>query len=287
MLTAADKDIREKRIGASEVAAVLGISPYSGPFDVWARITQGIQREERPELAVGNYLEPAIIRWAEDYTGQRTTPGVSRVHPRLDWLSATPDAIVLTPGGDLSHLMDAKTDRYRDAWGEPGTDGVPAYLAAQFQVQMAVWDVDRVDVPVLFKLSDEFALFHVKRDEAVIDAILTQCAAWHEKHVVRGEMPSLDGGNAAGEYLKRRYPGGGGAMAQATDEQAALVREYVAAKAVESAAKDASAVLRQRVIFEIKDSDGLVLTDSERISFRADKRGQRSLRLSGFKGSAE
>lgn len=286
MLTDEDKAIRARRIGASEVACVLGISPYGGPFDVYARIVHGIGRADAPELTVGRYLERAVLDWFRDNAGEyRISTAVSgRAHPRYGWLSATPDAALLVPDEtEPRALIECKTDRSRDAWGEPDTDQVPMWYAAQCQAQMAVFSMPRVYVPVLFTQAYEFALYVVERDEAVIDAILTHCGAWYERHVVTGEMPALDGGSAAGEYLRRRYPTNNGELAEATPEQAGLAREYVAAKTAEGEASERAAVLRQRLILEIGERDGLRLTDGESILFRADKRGQRSLRLAGFK----
>lgn len=287
MLTDADKAIRARRIGASEVPAVLGLSPWAGPMDVWCRIVHKIERDAAPELTVGQYIEGAVRAWFDCEArpaGTVLAAADGQAHPDLDWLSATPDAVLADAStASWRALVECKTSRGRDDWGEPMTSQVPAYYAAQCQAQLAVFDLPRVYVPMLFTQSYEFALFVIERDDAVIDAILTQLGAWWDRHVVRGEMPALDGGSAAAEFLRRRYPGSNGVMGDATPEQDALVREYVSAKAAESEASERAAVLRQRIIFEIGERDGLRLTDGGSILFRADKRGNRSLRLSGFK----
>lgn len=283
MLTDHDKAIRERRIGASEVAAVLGISPYADatPFSVWARLTQGYQRPEAPELTAGRYLESAVAEWYEDQFAVFVVTGDGgTVHPSHDWMSATPDRIVEAAGG-RTWLLECKTDRDRDAWGDPGTDQVPVHVAAQVQAQMACLAMDRCDVAVLFKSRDEFACYTVLRDEVVIGHIIRECGAWFDRHVVKGEMPPLDGGNAAAAYLRTRYPSNNGAMVTPTEAQAALVAEYRAAKTLERAHRDAAAVLRQRLILEIAEHDGFTLQDGGWVSFRADKRGRRSLRMSG------
>lgn len=269
-------ETRRHRIGASEIAAVLGISPYSGPFDVFARICHGLTRDDSPELTAGRYLERATLDWYDDAQGCKTERNCApRVHPVHDFLSCTPDARNVTVN------VQAKTDRDRNAWGEPGTDQVPVHVAAQVQGEMAVLECEVTHVPVYFKGSDLFALYIVPRDEAVIAHILAATGEWFEKHVTRGEMPPLDGGNAAAAYLRTRYPSNNGAMVTPTEAQAALVAEYRAAKTLERAHRDAAAVLRQRLILEIAENDGFTLQDGGWVSFRADKRGRRSLRMSG------
>lgn len=280
-LTDHDKAIRERRIGASEVAAVLGISPYadSTPFAVWARLTQGYQRPDAPELTVGNYLEGGVAAWYLDtfYPGMSFwTEAQARMHQDHNWLSATPDRML--DGPNTQHLVECKTDRNRDAWGEPGTDQVPAHIAAQVQVQMAVFGITRVDVPVLFKARDEFACYTVVRDDAVIDHIIRECGAWFDRHVVKGEMPALDGGNAAAAYLRKRYPGGA-PLAVATDVQRQLVTSYASIKADIKAATATADVLRQRIALELGDSNGW----EGLCTFKPNKKGVRSLLLTAEK----
>ena len=285
-LTAEDKAVRATRIGASEVAAVLGISPYADatPFAVWARLTQGIQRPDAPELTAGQYLERAVADWYRDTMDVQLLPVSGQAHPEHPWLSATPDREV--HDGDFqtdSWLLECKTDRDRDAWGEPGTDQVPVHIAAQVQIQMACTGLARCDVAVLFKSRDEFACYTVPRDQAVIDAIIAQLGSWYVVHVTGGVMPALDGGNAAAEYLRRRYPTSNGTYKTPLPDQVFLIRDWQTLKAAEKESGDKAEVMRQRIILEIGETDGFTFPDGERISYRADKRGRRSLRMSGQK----
>lgn len=279
MLTAADKEIRKARIGGSEVPAVLGISPFAGPMDVWCRICHGIEKERAPELTIGNYLEPCAMQWYRDTTGQTTLPAASMVHAEHDWLSATPDGY---SRGRYVALVEAKTSRNRDDWGADGTDEVPDYYAAQAQTQMAVTGETRVDMPVLFTQAYAFGLYVIERDDEVIAAIIETCGEWYRRHVVGGEMPALDGGNAAAEFLRRRYPGGQ-PLGIATEDEIALMRECSTDKAVEKAAIEKAAISRQRLVFAIGDRDGLVISGGRfRVTYKANKNGVRALRMTGM-----
>lgn len=280
-LTAHDIEVRSKRIGASEVAAVLGISPYADatPFAVWARLTQGYQRPDAPELTAGTYLERAVADWYRDQFAKpyELKPGAGVVHRTHDWLSATPDRLVMSADGPMG-LLECKTDRDRDAWGEPGTDQVPVHVAAQVQAQLACVGFRTCDVAVLFKARDEFACYTVVRDDAVIDHIIRECGAWFDRHVVKGEMPALDGGNAAAAYLRKRYPGGA-PLAVATEAQRQLVTSYASIKADIKAATATADVLRQRIALELGDSNGW----EGLCTFRPNKKGVRSLLLTAEK----
>lgn len=280
-LSAQAREVRAKRIGASEAAAVLCLSPYAGPFDAWARIVHGIEREAAPELVAGSYLERAVLDWYSDTrkaTLTRQPP--AQVHPDHDWLSATPDAIAVLGTGGFTDVVgvEAKTARFRDDWGSPGTAEVPLAYAAQAQIQMAVFGFGEVEMPVLFTQSSEFACYTVPRDQPVIDVLLRDLGAWFERHVVGGVMPDLDGGSAAADFLRKRYPGGA-PLVTATPEQAAIVAEYAADKATEKALKKTLAVKRQRVLLALGDALGF----EDLCSYKPDKNGKRTLLLQGEK----
>ncbi len=58
---------RAPTIGSSGIAAILGLSPWAGPWDVWAR-TMGLAQSKSTRATLrGHILEPAIA----DYYGQQ------------------------------------------------------------------------------------------------------------------------------------------------------------------------------------------------------------------------
>lgn len=92
VLSTAQRAARETRVGASEVAAIMGEHPYMTPLDVYDRIINGVQREPSINMLVGAYMEPHVLRMARDLLGVRSR-ACSRayIHPTLP-LCASPDA---------------------------------------------------------------------------------------------------------------------------------------------------------------------------------------------------
>lgn len=153
-----------RRITASKVAAILGVSPWDSPRSVWHQMRGEFERETNDSMRRGHYLEPAILAWWRDQHGMR---GVSIAHQDEwheqwteqpvftlgDWAAATPDAVALigTEGeADWERvLVEAKSAAYDDDWGDPGTDEIPAYYLVQVQWQMHVSGVHACYVPVL------------------------------------------------------------------------------------------------------------------------------------------
>ena len=142
----------QKRITASKVAAILGVSPWESPRSVWHAMRGDLPREEPNDaMRRGHYLEPAILAWWRD---QHLCLGGAddwREQPSYtlgDWAAATPDAWAVDRSGE-SCLVEAKSASRDDDWGEPGTDAIPPYYLVQVQWQMHLSGVHLCYVPVL------------------------------------------------------------------------------------------------------------------------------------------
>lgn len=49
-----------RRIGGSDIAKLLGLSKYGGPFEVYQRIVEGIEDEWSPQMERGAAMEPVL-----------------------------------------------------------------------------------------------------------------------------------------------------------------------------------------------------------------------------------
>ena len=165
------RDPEAHRIGASEVAIVLGLSPWRQPWELWAeRCAPHLVTQQRgAELDDGQRWEPrALAVYAQEHVQpllsrepmaltRSAPPGgeASYVHPSLPWLHATPDALVcatraevwgLLPNLDqIRGLVEIKTDRTIGAdaaWPADGTeigDVDSSTPAADWPVPIAYW----------------------------------------------------------------------------------------------------------------------------------------------------
>jgi putative phage-type endonuclease len=164
----ARKRSRREGIGASEAAAVCGLSKWATPLHVYLSKLGLWEPNETAGMRWGLKLEDAVAEAYSETTGTRlvnTTLTYSHdVHP---WIFATPDRF------DVEHtrLVELKTARGKDGWGEPGTDEVPTEYLIQCQHQMLVLDLGRVDVAVLFGGS-EFEIYSVMRNDQLIGHLL-------------------------------------------------------------------------------------------------------------------
>ncbi|WP_238368256.1 YqaJ viral recombinase family protein [Mesobacterium pallidum] len=178
---------RRSGIGGSDIAAVLGLSPWSTPYDVW--LDKLGQKEpldpDSPLLYWGHKLEPLV---ADEYA-RRTDRKVQRVnallrHPECDFAVANIDRAVINPeiAGNVrwrdnrlttDRLLECKTSMAfaSSKWGEAGTDDVPDYYLLQMQWYAGITGADVVDLAVLIGGND-YRIYTVQRDNEVFADML-------------------------------------------------------------------------------------------------------------------
>lgn len=185
--------MRRTGIGASEIAAVMGISPWESPFSLYWRKVNGWQNDASDEMSTGTFLEPTIATWFEqnrdpnenlvfDYAGlyassdrpwQLATPdrlvylqcpecaGATVVDP---WAACCIDCAGRGYRPDLAAVLECKwVAASWDGWGDDGTDVIPVYYRAQVQWQMDVMDVGEAWVCALGP--GGFRTYRIRRDE--------------------------------------------------------------------------------------------------------------------------
>jgi putative phage-type endonuclease len=192
---------RANGIGGSEIAAVLGLSPYESAFSLWHR-KQGLigPVEESEEMYWGKVHEPAICaRFAREHPDLPVTPAPTYSHQDRPWQIANPDRHA---GPDL---LEAKTSRDAENWGEEGTDQIPVHYRAQCLHYMDVLGARRCWVAVLIAGSEyrEYVVDY-DADEA---AFMRVQAEQFMASLAAGDRPAIDGHNATYQTI-RELPDG-------------------------------------------------------------------------------
>jgi putative phage-type endonuclease len=142
---------RRQGIGASELAAVLGVSPYQSPFGLWWAKREGWDLPQTENMHIGKALEPVIADlFAEkvDLHVVRPDAGLYQ-HPHRPWMLATPDYLAYEVATDeeLAHRtggrlmpVECKSDEGGRGWGKTGTPDVPDHHRVQLLAQCEVLD---------------------------------------------------------------------------------------------------------------------------------------------------
>jgi putative phage-type endonuclease len=204
---------RAAGIGGSEVAAILGLSPWESPYSLWHAKTGGWITDPDPEMEWGTLLEPALLAWyrqhADNPVDLDESPGLF-VHRSRRWQRAAPDGIAWIadgPDGDGStspRIVECKKASSDDDWGRPGTDEIPPYYRTQVVWYMDVLGVDVADI-VVTNLGRAPDVYVVTYDPAEARLLRGHAAAFW-RSLQGGVMPDLDGHAQTLQAVRRLHP---------------------------------------------------------------------------------
>ncbi|MEU6661210.1 lambda-exonuclease family protein [Streptomyces sp. NPDC046821] len=208
-------------ITGTEVAAVVGLSPWQSAFSLWHK-KAGLPHPPftaDPAMEWGVRLEPAVaLKWADEHSdfGVETT-GTWR-HVDREWQRATPDRR-LTQHGRTVALLEVKTSPLGENWGPSGSDELPVYYRCQIQWQLDTLGLDLCHVALLVGGCD-YREYVVEYDET--DAkTLRDAAETFLDTVRRDERPPIDGSDATYQTIRLQHEGRDDVDVEISAEQAA------------------------------------------------------------------
>ena len=206
---------RQKGIGASETAAILGLDPYRGPLAVYAEKVGLVEPsdEETEAMEWGILLQPIVaVRYADK------TNRVLKDHGRYSlcqdeqypWMLASLDYEIVDPVA----VLEVKTTniRHTDDWKEEA----PLRFQVQVQKQLRVTGFDMGALAVLVG-GQKLYSYDVPRHQGFIDSLVeVEKEFW--RRVELRDPPPADGSDATKEFLKRAYPVDDGSVVPLPEE---------------------------------------------------------------------
>lgn len=125
---------RQKGIGSSDVAAILGLSPWKTALDVYLdKVTEVVSEPMAPALEWGIRLEPAIAAAVADTTGWKVSKQETLTHAERPYLIASIDRV-----NQFGEPIEIKSASRADGWGEAETADIPEQYWVQVQHQLEV-----------------------------------------------------------------------------------------------------------------------------------------------------
>lgn len=263
MLTEAQKAERRQGIGGSDAAAVLGLSPWTTPVQVWLDKTgRSTPKPETPQMKYGSYFEDYVADLYVEETGREVRRYNKMIHKGC--LLGNLDRLVVPEGGKIaSHMGEIRTDTLLECKtaGREWNGEVPIQYLAQVNHYLGLDESLRhADVAVLFRTSLKFEIFRVERDDEVIKAMQERLTAWWDKYVVGDEMPPPANEEDCRLLWARSNPG---KTVAATDEIADKLLRYANAKATEKAAKEIAEAVKGDICAFMGDGEVLVGADGK------------------------
>jgi putative phage-type endonuclease len=184
---------RTKYIGGSDIGAILGLSRFRSPLEVWMEKTgKEVKQLDSLPLRFGSFAEEFVASEYARSTGFELLHDESiHIHPEHSFMSAHIDRFVLEScSASPSRILECKTANpfASSEWGEIGSDEVPMSYLCQCIWYMAITNLDRVDLAVLFGNSD-FRIYEITRDIELEKMVIQKATTFWQEHVLKDAPP--------------------------------------------------------------------------------------------------
>jgi len=241
---------RAHGIGGSEIAAVLGLSPWESRFSLYHRKAGAIGPvDETPEMEWGKRLEDAVAsKFLDEHRGRLGSAewgsGATFRHPDRPWQIANPDRVLVNgqTAPELCAVLEVKTSPMGDGWGEAGTDQVPPHVRCQVLWYLDTLGLDVGHIAVLIGGHD-YREYRIWRDPAEC-VELRDAAEQFMADLAARRRPDIDAHGATYQTIRALHPGIDPDEIVLPND---IARSFIAAKAFEKAAKGAAQEATSRV----------------------------------------
>lgn len=238
---------RRQGIGASDVAALCGMSTYASPLAVYLEKIGRLDSEEESEaMRWGRLLEQPILDEFAFRTGLYVAgTQVLLCDPEHPWRRATLDALAvdsdveweneLPPASLLAGEVEVKTTG--DYSWDDDHGGVPDRVALQVQWQLGCARLQRAWLAVLHQ-GRRLRIYDVEFDPKLFDALAVVVDRFWETNVLGQVEPPADSNPATTAALKAAYAEPDDASVMLDEEGLFWAKEWLPAKEI---AKEAAA----------------------------------------------
>jgi putative phage-type endonuclease len=204
-------EYRRTGIGGSDVAAILGVSPYTTSRDLYydkLGIVSAIDDEDNwVQKEIGHLLEELVAKIFHKKTGYRIFQ-IKKMfrHPLYPFMIADVDYFVELPDGSIA-ILEIKTTNYNntDQWWNGKKETVPLHYDFQGRQYMSVTNLNRVYYCCLYgNTENEVIIRHIDRDLVYESEMIAHEEYFWNNHVQANiPPPYTEAGKLILESVKR------------------------------------------------------------------------------------
>lgn len=202
-------------IGGSDLAAIIGVSPWKDAHALYLEKTGALPPDEAETKAQrrGRLLESAIANLYAEDTGARIEQGDTFELPTAPGIPgrAQVDFIEIVPVGDdtketprIPLEIKSASEFTRGQWGPSGTDDAPVYYCTQVHWQIAATGADFGRLVALLG-ADDLRVYTIPRDEKVIAYLLDAAREFWQRVQDRNPPPMNYEHPRTGDILDRLF----------------------------------------------------------------------------------
>jgi putative phage-type endonuclease len=271
---------RARYIGGSDIGAILGLSKFRTPLEVWQEKTgQGTANIDSLPLRFGSYAEDFVAQEYARSTGSLVvTHPEPFIHKEHSFLQGHVDRFILernTPllarDGKLntSTILECKTANpfAKDQWGEVGSDEVPMNYLVQCAWYMLLTGCTRSDLAVLFSNAD-FRIYTIYKDTELENILLEHALQfWHQHVIPKIPPPPINESDCKLLYTQSKAA----KSIEVNSSVLSLLSELPKLNATLGQCEDRISQIKQAVMHEMQDADTLTWGGKTLATWRAPK----------------
>lgn len=193
--------LREKRIGGSDIGAIIGVNPYKSIVDVYVDKTEGSNFKGNELTHWGHMLEGTILK---EFSNKHKELIVYEVPYSVvnDFLIANLDgALKDKETGDYGVLEIKTTSLWNKKDWEDNV--IPQYYYAQVQHYLMLTGYKFAYIAVLIG-GQQYKEFKIERNEEDIELIRNKATEFYQENLLKKIPPMPDGSDAYMNYLKQK-----------------------------------------------------------------------------------
>lgn len=193
--------LREKRIGGSDIGAILGVNKYKSIIDVYIDKTEGSNFEGNEATFWGHMHESTIMKvFAQKHREFNVYQAPYSVVD--NFLIANLDAVLKDKNTGEHGVLEIKTTNafnYKDWEG----DVIPQHYYAQVQHYLMLTGYKFAYIAVLIG-GNKYKDFKIERNEEDIELIRSKATEFYKENILKQIPPMPDGSDAYMDYLKKK-----------------------------------------------------------------------------------
>lgn len=242
---------RTKFIGGSDVAAILGISPWRTALEVfWDKTTprvEGIDPNRQRVLQRGHRMEPYVCELLAEETGLVIVERNRRfIDPEFGFIACEVDAEA--ESGENIEIKTVSPFKAKE-WGEEHTDAIPVHYTAQAMHGLMITGRAVCVFGVLIG-GDDFRVYRVERDDEIIAAMRAQEVSFWNDHI----LPMIPPEPKTVADISAMFTKDSGLAVEATSEIVDVLNRLRDAKAIVKEHTAIAEELEERVKLFMRDA---------------------------------
>lgn len=266
---------RTKFIGGSDVAAILGVSPWKSAFQLYQEkvgaLVEEITPAKRRIFDRGNRLEPVVVEMLieEMQDSGREVQIIARnaryQDSQFPFLACELDLELLIDGEEYNGEIKTVHQFSARDWGEQGSDEIPIYYAAQVMHGLMVKPRKRAIVAALIGAYD-LRIHQIERDEETIAGIRAKEVAFWQR--VQDRNPPDP---QTADDVKWLYAKDAGEVAEADDDLLRMVAELHYQKTIAKHSDEAIERIATKIKLAMGNASTLIYQGKKIATWKSNK----------------